>query len=367
MRISASLIWAILIALGVLAWMFSDNYLTSSADNFSEIADQVAALDAEDADNTPNFIVAALKVENKQTELLVRASGVTEPSFRQPIQTRRGGVIVSLPAIEGSRISAGDILAELGAGTLQSDLAAAHANREAAAKSYEASKKLASRNLSTELDLARAVASLRSSEATIAQIQEQQSFTIISAPQSGQLEELDVRIGEVVVPNQRFGLLIGLDELFLSMPVPQAQIAQISVGDVVRVDITGFGTFEGKVNRIANESNEATRTFNVEVLIANASGELKSGMSAEAAIIVDRVPAFPVSPAHLSVTGDGVLSAKVLDMVGRVVLKPVQLVKTENNLAYIAGLEDGDILLTTGQAFLAEGESVAYKLEAGAK
>ena len=361
MRITSSFIWALLIAGGVLAWMFSDDYIGGEADNFSEMVEQATQIDAED--NAPNFIVSALQVVNAQTAVLVRASGVTEPSFRQPILARRSGVIVSLPAEEGMRISAGDMLAELDSGTLQSDLAAAQADRDAAVKSYEASKKLVSRNLSTELDLVRAVATLRNSEALIAQIQEQQSFTIISAPQSGRLEALDVRIGEVVMPNQRIGLLLGLDNLFLTMPVPQAQIAQIKIGNPVRVDIAGFGLYEGKVYRISNESNEATRTFDVEVLINNQSGALKSGMSAEAAIIVDQLPAFAVSPAHLSVTGDGVLSAKIADNAGQVQLKPVQLVKTENNLAYIAGLQDGDVLLTTGQAFLADGEAVIYKLE----
>lgn len=363
MRITSSFIWALLIAGGVLAWMFSDDYIGGPADNFSEMVEQATQIEAED--NGPNFIVSALQVTNSDTEVLVRASGVTEPTFRQPIVARRSGVIVSLPAQEGMRISAGDMLAELDSGTLQSDLAAAQADRAAAVKSYEASKKLVSRNLSTELDLVRAVAALRNSEALIAQIQEQQSFTIISAPQTGRLEALDVRIGEVVMPNQRVGLLLGLDELFLTMPVPQAQIAQIAIGNLVRVDIAGFGTYEGKVYRISNESNEATRTFDVEVLVSNQSGALKSGMSAEAAIIVDHVPAFAVSPAHLSVTGDGVLSAKTMTSSGQVQLKPVQLVKTENNLAYISGLQDGDILLTTGQAFLAEGEAVVYQLENG--
>ena len=65
--------------------------------------------------------------------------------------------------------------------------------------------------------------------------------------------------------------------------------------------------------------------------------------------IVDHVP-VAVSPAHLSVTGDGVWSA-ILRRSGAV--KTSQLVKTENNLAYISGLQDGDILLTTPHEFLA--------------
>ena len=367
MRISSSYIWATLIAAGVIIWMVSDDYLAPASDNFSEIAEAQAQLEADSTEQVPNFIVAAREVANAPTELQVRASGVTAPSFRQPILVRRSGTIARLLVEEGARIKAGEVIAELATGTLAVELVAAQAERDAAQKAYEAGQKLLARNLSTELELAQSMANLRASEARIEQIKEQLNFTVITAPQSGQLEELDIQIGEVVTSNQTLGTIIGLAELHLTVPVPQARIAQIRQGNLVRVDIDGFGTFSGEVFRIAGESNPATRTFDVEVLLPNTDGNLRGGMSAEAAIIVDTVPAFSVSPAHLSVTADGALSAKILDPLSRVDEKPVTLVKTEGNLAYISGLTDGDIMLTTGQAFLMKGESVAYEIEKGAE
>jgi hypothetical protein len=46
---------------------------------------------------------------------------------------------------------------------------------------------------------------------------------------------------------------------------------------------------------------------------------------------------------------------------------PVQLVRTAGNFAYISGVSDGSLLLTTGQAFLSSGELVSYSMDEGDK
>ena len=82
-------------------------------------------------------------------------------------------------------------------------------------------------------------------------------------------------------------------------------------------------------------------------------------MSAEASIIIEKVKAFKISPAHLNVDENGQLSVKI---VSKEVVKtiPVKLLRTTGNFAFISGLSDGDVLLTSGQAFLSDGEPVNY-------
>ena len=69
--------------------------------------------------------------------------------------------------------------------------------------------------------------------------------------------------------------------------------------------------------------------------------------------------AFKISPAHLNVDENGQLSVKI---VSKEVVKtiPVKLLRTTGNFAFISGLSDGDVLLTSGQAFLSDGEPVNY-------
>jgi multidrug efflux system membrane fusion protein len=153
-----------------------------------------------------------------------------------------------------------------------------------------------------------------------------------------------------------------MDEVKIIVGVPQTDIAQISVGDPVSVDVAGAGKRKGIVSRIASITSSTTRTFDVEVTVPNADRTLRAGMSVEATIDVGFQPAFGMSPAHLSVAGDGSLTAKISeDGIVRVVT--VDLVRSGVEQVFVSGLADGDTLLTFGQAFVEAGDTVRLDME----
>ena len=75
-----------------------------------------------------------------------------------------------------------------------------------------------------------------------------------------------------------------------------------------------------------------------------------------------QVKAFQISPAHLSVNNDGTLNAKVVKN-GKVQFKKVTIIKSDEDIVNIVGLNNNDIILTKGQAFVEQGDNVQYKLE----
>ena len=416
MRFRSSYIWALLIAGGVTAWMLS-----------GQVGDQTVeaeALQAEAAQGeapVKQLVIKALEVTNIETPLQVRASGVTRTSFDVQIINRRRAFVAAIPAVEGSWVKKGDVLIELAKGTLEADIAAARADRQSALATYqdakrrfsadgtlaaqlnaaeaelaavqanfEAGVKLTQRGLQTELtlsnqraqltaaetrlfelqslseekELSASYAMLKAVDARLAMLQEQLGFTTITAPQDGWVETIGVEIGEFAPENGAVAHLLGLQELVLDVPVPQARIRDITIGDTAEVEIIGHGMAQGRVSKIASTANSATRTFTVEVSLDNQDGALLAGMSAEASVTIDSVDAFKISPAHLNVDGNGQLTAKVVDSDSRVSTVTVELVRTSGNFAYISGLDDGAIVLAAGQAFLSEGEAVRYELMA---
>ena len=115
------------------------------------------------------------------------------------------------------------------------------------------------------------------------------------------------------------------------------------------------------MTRIASRTNAATRTFDVEITVPNDQANLRAGVTVEAAIDVGLVDAFSMSPAHLSVAGDGSLTAKVSDN-DTVRIVPVKIVRTGAERVYVSGLKDGMVLLTVGQAFVEAGDAIKYSL-----
>ena len=183
----------------------------------------------------------------------------------------------------------------------------------------------------------------------------------IVAPIDGRLETFHVDAGERLRRDQAAATILGMDRLLVVVAVPQTNVSRISIGDMVEINIAGAGTRQGKVAKIASQTSAATRTFDVEITVPNDDGKLRAGVTVEAAIDIGSVRAFAMSPAHLSVAGDGSLTAKVSDS-DTVRIIPVEMVRSGAERVYVSGLEDEMILLTVGQAFVDAGDTVNYAL-----
>ena len=154
--------------------------------------------------------------------------------------------------------------------------------------------------------------------------------------------------------------ILGLDTLSVVVAVPQGEISSVSVGNDVQLLVSGLER-QGKVTKIAAQSNSATRTFGVTINVPNYDRALRAGMSVEATINTGTSEAFGVSPAHLQVSENGQLTAKISQN-NIVQLVPVDVVRTGSEIVYVSGLIDDMILLTVGQAFVSDGDSVTFSL-----
>ena len=419
MKFRASYIWAALVALGVAGWMASGQF-TSPASEVAPDAAMAAKPDKAAPAGGEMPKVSAVTVENSAVRRSVRASGVTQPKSIVTVSTEISGTIRKLPLREGTAIARGDVIvslntntlpvrieaaeAEIAAaraahdsavkqagGTYEEERAAARANLEVAQKRLDIARKLASRNFSapvelaqlkadfenarmalarielaknlrSEVDVSQSLARLATAKSNLAVLRDQLSKSTIVAPVAGWLEAVDVDSGEQVAAGSPVATILDMGELKIVVAVPQTDIAHISIKDPVSVDIAGAGRRAGEVTRIASITSSTTRTFDVEVTVPNPDRALRAGMSVEATIDVGFQPAFGISPAHLSVAGDGSLTAKVSDG-GIVRIVPVELIRSGVEQVFVSGLSDGDTLLTFGQAFVEAGDNVAIALE----
>ncbi len=381
-----------------------------------------AQADVKPAPAKSDFIVSAVTVRNEMIPRVIRANGVSEPEFEVTVAAKINGSVVAVRAKEGNQVKAGDVLvvldtgtlpeqisaarAEIQAakmalnaasqqagGTLEVELAAAKANLDVALSRLEISEKLARQNFSAPLEqvqlradyenarvalakieiaqnfqadveVSQSEARVKVAEANLAKLLEQLDDSTIRAPASGRLETLHVDLGERLQKEQAAASILGMDNLSIIVGVPQISISRISVDDRVEVDIAGIGSRQGIVQRIASKTNPATRTFDVEISVPNEDGSLRAGVTVEASINVGSVASFALSPAHLSVAGDGALTAKISED-GFVRSITVEMVRSGAERVYVAGLKDDMVLLTVGQAFVESGQPVKYVLGNG--
>ena len=119
------------------------------------------------------------------------------------------------------------------------------------------------------------------------------------SPLDGVVLYQSLRAGELAAPAVTILALADTSEVTLEVYVPENRVGQVKLGQSAEVTVDSFPgrTFEGRVVRIADEpeftprntatAEERLNTFYaVEIILPNPEGLLKSGIPADATILV---------------------------------------------------------------------------------
>ena len=175
---------------------------------------------------------------------------------------------------------------------------------EAQVRAAEAAVQMAQAQLgavragATEEELAIAEAQVEQAQAAVDSLTVLCDKQIVVAPVGGLVLELGVREGELAAPGATMLELGDLDQVTLTVYVPEDRLGQVHVGQLVEVRVDSFPdrTFTGSVVAIADEAEFTPRNvqtqeervnmvFAVDVRIPNPDHALKPGVPADAVII----------------------------------------------------------------------------------
>jgi HlyD family secretion protein len=144
-----------------------------------------------------------------------------------------------------------------------------------------------------EIDAARA--RLASTEARIAQLEQQIEDATVKSPVSGVVTEKIAEAGETLQPAAGLCVITNLDDAWLTVYVAEPDLARLRLGQDVEVKTDDGQTRRGKITFVASRAeftpkNVQTRdervklVFRVKVGLDNKDGLFKPGMPAEARI-----------------------------------------------------------------------------------
>ncbi|MFO0761370.1 MAG: efflux RND transporter periplasmic adaptor subunit [Byssovorax sp.] len=122
----------------------------------------------------------------------------------------------------------------------------------------------------------------------------------LTAPLAGVVLDARARVGEAVAPADTLFTVGDLAELWLMIEVYERDLAKVRPGEPVRVTTVAVPDriFEGRVDHVMETIDPARRAADVRVILPNADGMLRPGMSATARIALgDAPPAASGAPA----------------------------------------------------------------------
>jgi multidrug efflux system membrane fusion protein len=312
--------------------------------------------DLSQSDILPQVRVRLQKAEPYETAVVLR--GRTEALRKVEARAETHGRIVELAIQRGVAVAEGDPLVRLAPEDRPARLAEAKALLEQRRIEHQAAEKLAEKGFRAGTQLAASLADLQSAEAAVERAQVDLENTVIRAPFAGFIDDRSVDLGDFVEMGDAIASLVDIDPILV--------IGQVSERDVGRLEVGGLGVarlmtgemIEGHIRHISRVADPVTRTFRVELEVANPDGDLRDGITAEVVLPGPTVQAHRVSPAVLSLHTSGTIGVKVVDGDETVRFLPVQIAEQGADGLWLLGLPEEVTLITVGQEFVQDGQRV---------
>ena len=162
----------------------------------------------------------------------------------------------------------------------EAQLASAEAGAVLARLSLDRARDLRAQATNAQADLDAATAAFQQAQANVAGIKATIAKKTICAPFSGRLGIRQVNLGQFLRADSAVVELETLDPIYLDFALPQQNVAQVAVGQPVRVTVDAYPgeVFAGTVNALNPGVDDATRNFQLQATLKNADSRLHPGM-----------------------------------------------------------------------------------------
>ncbi|MCR9277259.1 MAG: efflux RND transporter periplasmic adaptor subunit [Pseudomonadaceae bacterium] len=351
-------ITAAIIALALVLWLASglggDDDQSSNA---TTIAQQNAERSARVEDKAPARVRAQLMQASLQpVELAIR--GRTDSKRTVTVRAETTGRVIDRPIERGDRVSRGDLLCRLSVDDRSARISESKEAVNQAQLEYTGTVELSGRGLVSDTIVAQAKARLASAEAQLARANLDMAKTYVRAPFDGFVENIGMDIGDFAQTGTACADIVDLDPMLLVGRVQESLVGNIKPGVQANGVLANGQSISGQVSFIGQQSDQATRTYAIEVEVPNPDYAIRSGLTAEISVVLNNQLAHRISPSILSLNDAGEFGVKILDADNVVRFVPVEIVRESGSGMWVSGLPSIATVITVGQDFVVTGEQV---------
>ncbi|MBT8139930.1 MAG: efflux RND transporter periplasmic adaptor subunit [Gammaproteobacteria bacterium] len=352
---------ALAIAIAVSLWLLSGAFFGDGNESESRT---IVVQNAEQAQNQPQPASVRVRIIDSQPrvrQLLLR--GKTQSKRQVDVKTQVAGAVVARPVERGDFVKKGTLLCELATDDRNAAVVQAQAQLRQYEIEYEGTRKLQAKGLQSKTAIAAAEARLESARALLKREQINLQNTRVRAPFAGVVDKLHMHVGDYASVGTACVTLIDLDPMLVTANISESDVGFLPVGATVTGKTVAGRSLQGVVTFVASQSDPVTRTFPIEVTVANADRSLKSGQTARLSVKLDQVMAHLVSPALFTLNDNGEVGLRVVDDNNIVEFHPISLLEDTEQGVWVTGLPQRVRLITVGQESVLAGQNVAPVLQ----
>jgi RND family efflux transporter MFP subunit len=171
-----------------------------------------------------------------------------------------------------------------------------------------------------------------------------------------------VEVGNNVMPGEPAVKLVTVDNVKVSVSVPESEISGISLGDDVEIVVAALGgqSFTGKIKEKGVAANALSRSYEVKAEIRNPSNALLPGMLCSLYLSGSKAESSAILvPRHAVRLASDNRDFVWVNAGGKAIRKYVELgAFAGDRVAVASGLADGDQVVVEGQQKISDNMSV---------
>lgn len=327
----------------------------------AEISSKIAKLEGDSAGKF--VLIEAKALVPSIFKTYINIQGRVDADENVVVSTEMPGTISKINVKVGDIVSKGQVLAETDTRALQQNISDLQINLELVTQVYEKQKALWEQKVGTELQYLQAKASKESTEKKLEALQEQIRMSKIISPIDGNVDAIDVKLGQLTAPGMPAIRVINFNNLKVKADLAESFVSKVHKGNEVMIKFPDTNdSLISTVNFSARSISAMNRTFAVEVLLEGRKDFHPNQIAILS--INDYKSEKPVMVLALKyVQRDLKGQTYVLLADGNKVTKRfIKLAKEYKGFAEVAeGLTEKDLLITEGYEGLNEGDAIKIK------
>ncbi|MDE3027489.1 MAG: efflux RND transporter periplasmic adaptor subunit [Paracoccaceae bacterium] len=289
---------------------------------------------------------------------VIRISGETDADKSVVLASRASGIISGLNVVKGQRVAAGDALVTLEGPDLQAAVANAKMLLEQRTRELDVDLKLQASGNMAELTMIAAKSAKAAAAAAVAQAQAELDKLTLRAPFAGIVDDVAVQKGQWATPGMPVATLISIDPIVVRAEVGELDVSDLAKGAKAHVDLVDGTSMDGTVRYVSKVASKVTRTYPVEVALANAGGKIPVGMTAQITLYAPPVRSITVPRSVITLSDAGDLGLRTVDDQNVTHFAKVTLVDDTPSGLVVAGVPEGVRIVVAGQDLVKDGQKV---------
>lgn len=244
----------------------------------------------------PPEAVASAVASPMTWEMTLHAVGSVEGVQSVTVAAEVPGTVRHIRFDSGDMVERGQVLVELDADTERAQLRSARARRALARTNVQRTRGLVAQGALARQELDDAEAALATAEADVAALRAEIERKEVRAPFAGTTGIRAVSRGQYVAAGTTVTTIESVGDMYVDFSLPQEQLGDVSVGDVVRVSVPGGEPFEGTIAAIDPTVDPVTRSIHLRAHVPKNAKQLRSGMFVTVEVVLPATRQVVVVP-----------------------------------------------------------------------